>query len=1196
MKKITLFLLLLVSINSFSQLTYIPDDNFEQALIDLGHDTVLDDYIPTNNILYLGSLDVNNKGINDLTGIEDFTGLYYLNVSGNNLTSIDLRTNVALQEFYCIGNQITSLNLSQNIILNKFSGLNNQLTNLNIQNGNNINVINFSALGNPNLTCIKVDNVTYSTANWNNIDVQSFFSTDCGLTFVPDDNFEQALIDLGYDSGPLDDSIPTTNINTITSLNVSNKSISELTGIEDFVALETLVCSNNQLTSIDISQNVALTYFDCNLNQLTSLDVSQNIALTVLACRSNQITSLDVSNNTLLEYFSCHTNLLTDLDVSQNPALVRLWCYNNQLTSLNVKNGANTNIANSDFNATANPNLACIQIDDLAYSTANWTNIDASSSFSEDCNATYVPDDNFEQALIDLGLDSGALDNYVATSNINTITFLNVSSKNIADLTGIEDFTMLQNLTCFDNQLTSLNVTANLHLTDLLCFNNQLTSLDVSNNSNLNNLRCEDNLLTSLNVSQNTALQTLRCQNNQITSLDLSLNTSLYRIWCENNQLTALNVKNGNNANVLGSDFKATGNSNLFCINVDNLTYSNANWSAVASIDPQSYFSENCNATYVPDDNFEQALIDLGYDSGALDNYVLTTNINTITSLDVSSKSIADLTGIEGFVALTDLQSNNNQLTSLDLSQNTALTNLVCNNNQLTNLDLSQNIALTDLNCQNNQLSSLNVSQNTALTNLNCKFNQLTSLGVSQNTNLTLLDCRNNLLTDLDVSQNIALETLNCRDNQLANLEVSQNSMLITLNCMNNQLSALDVANGNNTNFTSFFATNNSNLTCINVDNVAWSTSNWTNIDAQSFFATDCNITYVPDDNFEQALIDLGYDTGALDDYVPTVNIETLTGLVVSGKSISDLTGIEDFVALTFLDCSNNSLTNLDVTQNIALTYLNCFNNQLTGLDITQNIALTNLRLPTNQLASLDVTQNVALTDLILSDNQLTSLNVTQNIALTTLSFDNNQVTSIDVTLNTALTSLLCDNNLLINLDVTQNTVLVSLSCKSNVLTSLNVVQNTALTTVRCENNQLTNLNLKNGNNTSMVSGNFRATNNPDLICIEVDNAAWSTTNWITSIDAQSYFSENCSLSVDDFNIENYFTIYPNPVKDNFSIQNNSSYTIDKIAIYNMLGKLVYQTKTIQSSIQVNDLSNGIYFVKLTSNNLSIMKKIIVKN
>ncbi len=77
-------------------------------------------------------------------------------------------------------------------------------------------------------------------------------------------------------------------------------------------------------------------------------------------------------------------------------------------------------------------------------------------------------------------------------------------------------------------------------------------------------------------------------------------------------------------------------------------------------------------------------------------------------------------------------------------------------------------------------------------------------------------------------------------------------------------------------------------------------------------------LTYVPDDNFEQKLINLGYDN-VLDDYVLTASINTVTNLNVNSQNISDLTGIEDFTSLTYLDCENNQLTTLDVSQNTAL-------------------------------------------------------------------------------------------------------------------------------------------------------------------------------------------------------------------------------------------------------------------------------------
>ena len=196
------------------------------------------------------------------------------------------------------------------------------------------------------------------------------------------------------------------------------------------------------------------------------------------------------------------------------------------------------------------------------------------------------------------------------------------------------------------------------------------------------------------------------------------------------------------------------------------------------------------------------------------------------------------------------LNCSDNQLTSLDVSQNTTLTDLVCNTNQLTSLNISQNTALTDLACVDNQLTSLDLSNNAALTYLEFQTNQLTTLDVSQNTNLTFLNCINNQLTSLDVSNNTALTYLTCRFNQLTSLDVSQNNSLTALDCINNQLINLDVRNGNNTNFNIFYSTFNSDLICIFVDDADWSATNWINIDPTSTFVNDeaeCDILSLGD-------------------------------------------------------------------------------------------------------------------------------------------------------------------------------------------------------------------------------------------------------------------------------------------------------------------------------------------------------------
>ena len=134
--------------------------------------------------------------------------------------------------------------------------------------------------------------------------------------------------------------------NKLTSLDVSKNT-----------ALLELHCYFNQLTSLDVSKNIALTTLYCGCNQLTSLDVSRNIALTTLDVsdyypyglrihtNGNQLTTLDVSQNTKLTTLNCNGNQLTSLDVSQNTALTTLCCGRNQLTSLDVsKNTALTKL------------------------------------------------------------------------------------------------------------------------------------------------------------------------------------------------------------------------------------------------------------------------------------------------------------------------------------------------------------------------------------------------------------------------------------------------------------------------------------------------------------------------------------------------------------------------------------------------------------------------------------------------------------------------------------------------------------------------------------------------------------------------------------------------------------------------------------------------------------------------------------
>ena len=122
----------------------------------------------------------------------------------------------------------------------------------------------------------------------------------------------------------------------VTEIDVENKYISNLSGIQFFPNLKVLNCGHNRLTKLDVSENTVLQELVCWENQLTSLDVSQNTALQELACFENQLTSLDVSQNPALQKLSCWDNRLTELDVSKNTELTYLDCSYNRLTELDV--------------------------------------------------------------------------------------------------------------------------------------------------------------------------------------------------------------------------------------------------------------------------------------------------------------------------------------------------------------------------------------------------------------------------------------------------------------------------------------------------------------------------------------------------------------------------------------------------------------------------------------------------------------------------------------------------------------------------------------------------------------------------------------------------------------------------------------------------------------------------------------------
>lgn len=351
----------------------------------------------------------------------------------------------------------------------------------------------------------------------------------------------------------------------------------------------------------------------------------------------------------------------------------------------------------------------------------------------------YIPDVNFKNALlnhtpiIDTNGDSQI---QIVEAEIFTET-LNIESKDISDLTGIESFINITHLNCRNNILETLILSNNTILEVLECDFNSITNLDITNNLNLIYLSCLDNELTSLVLTENNNLQTLNCYDNNLT--DLFVPYSLEILRCQNNSLTELNLTNRTN-----------------------LEYFNCDYNSISSLE-----IDGCNSLYQ-----------------------INAEANNLTTIDFS------ITG----VAFLYLQQNN--ITSINVSNQPNLKDLFVGGNNISEIDLSHNHSLLYLSVEYNNLS------------------------------------------EIDVSNNLYLKGFTCYHNNITSIDLSSHMHIEVLSCSHNNLELLDLRNGNNTNIWGFNSQYNPNLTCIYVDNATYCTDNWRNIDENSTFVEteeECN-------------------------------------------------------------------------------------------------------------------------------------------------------------------------------------------------------------------------------------------------------------------------------------------------------------------------------------------------------------------
>ena len=568
-----------------------------------------------HKLAHLAWLNISGKNVKSLAGIEYMANLRTLNCSNNQLTSLQ-RLPLSVTWLDCTNNQLTSLDLSNFIALEILYCRSNFLTFIDVTKNRNLLELDCRLNFLPGRAAIAGLNESKTKLRF-----EPQYQPGYEKTIIfPDVNFKRALINQGVDRNG-DNEITRAEAVIVEYLSVSGYEIADLTGIENFAFL---------------------LQFECHHNQLKSLPWLPP-TLEYLNCSDNQLESINLSDSTALKYLNCRSNLLTSLDITKNAKLVELNCQLNHLPSKSAISGLDEYRTKLLFDPQYQPGDDAVIV---------------------------FPDANFKKALLGAGVDRNT-DKEISKFEAKAVNTLLISNCSISNLTGIENFALLQYLYCSNNQLKTLSALP-LNLEYINCSYNQLESIDFSNNTNLERLECRDNRLTSLDVTKNIRLVNLDCRQNYMPSK------------------AAIAGLNENRTTLL--------------------------------FDPQ-YRQGDEEAIVFPDPIFKMALIGQKVDKNG-DNEISKAEALSVESLWLGNYGITDLTGIEYFVSLREIFCFNNQLTSI--SKLPPLIYFInCSNNQLTSIDLSNCMELEHLLCHDNLLTSLDVTKNGKLMELECRWNNM---------------------------------------------------------------------------------------------------------------------------------------------------------------------------------------------------------------------------------------------------------------------------------------------------------------------------------------------------------------------------------------------------------------------------------------------------------------------------------------
>ena len=682
--------------------------------------------------------------------------------------------------------------------------------------------------------------------------------------------------------------------------------ITSLKGIEYFTALTSLDCSYQDLTELDLSRNTGLTSVLCYGNQLTELDLSANTQLIELDCSSNEITHLDVSSNHNLEKLSCYHNRLTSLDLSRNNKLTYTYCD----SWCPIEPDENNTI-----------NLAELDVD----KTSDWVG------------------GKVENGI--LTIDEGAKKvtyNYQCGNNIEMHVILHIHIYDDSwEYNANEHWKKCTNFCTGANQGmiksphdykggNTCSICGYVNAADTYAVTVEVDGHGTAGASPAFAKTDETVTLTAI-PDTGYAFKTWEVIRGgvAITNDTFIMPAKPVTVKAVFQEKTAAPVISPN-----GGSFNDTETVTLTCDTEGAWIYYTINGVKSHYRDPFT-LTESANITVwaekmgkadsdivtvafikivdgvavdtfnFPDKNFRDVVKTFDTD----DNNILSdTEIATVKEIECKRMGITSLKGIEYFTALEDLYCYDNELTELDLSQNIKLEELNCSTNRLTVLDLSQNPKLKMVICSDNALTALNLSSNSKLTNLNASGN-IREITLTGNT----FDLSS--LPGFDASRMSGLTGSKVSGSTLT---VDGNAAVVPYSYdLGYTGTELDDAE-KDVIFTLAIAGRGTDI--------------------------DINKTNFPDKDFRELLLDKEANIDRNQDgKLSTWEIALVQDIDVYDMEIADLTGIEYFTELKYLDCAGNHLTSLDLSRNTKLAELDAENNTYTITPVNDRFYLASL-------------------------------------------------------------------------------------------------------------------------------------------------------------------------------------------------------------------------------------------------------------